>query len=160
RERVNQQPRDVAPDDQIGADAQRQRLGHRLRWHERADLGRAVPDPAVVHVHPRQSTTPDACARHIGQTRGVERVTGIGGFFFKADDPDALSRWYAEHLGVGLPPSSLEDDVAADEEWYQEAGPTVFAPFGPQHWESPHLGKHQWGVNFRVHDLDALVAQL
>jgi predicted enzyme related to lactoylglutathione lyase len=90
----------------------------------------------------------------------MERVTGIGGFFFKAADPVALSRWYAEHLGVGLPPSSLEDDEAADEEWYQEAGPTVFAPFGPQHWESPHLGKHQWGVNFRVRDLDAMVAQL
>ena len=56
----------------------------------------------------------------------MERVTGIGGFFFRADDPDALARWYAEHLGVGFPPEAYEDDV-----WYQEAGPTVFAPFGP-----------------------------
>ena len=94
------------------------------------------------------------------QTRAVERVTGIGGFFFRADDADALSRWYAEHLGVGLPPESLEDDEATEEEWYQEAGPTVFAPFGPRHWESPHLGEHRWGVNFRVRDLDAIVAQL
>ena len=50
------------------------------------------------------------------QTHEMERVTGIGGFFFKADDPVALSRWYAEHLGVGLPPASLEDDEAPDEE--------------------------------------------
>ncbi len=85
----------------------------------------------------------------------MERVTGIGGFFFRADDPDALARWYAEHLGVGFPPEAYEDDV-----WYQEAGPTVFAPFGPQHWESPQLGVHRWGVNFRVRDLDAFVAQL
>ena len=85
----------------------------------------------------------------------MERVTGIGGFFFRADDADALARWYAEHLGVGFPPEAYEDDV-----WYQEAGPTVFAPFGPQHWESPHLGEHRWGVNFRVRDLDAIVAQL
>ena len=36
----------------------------------------------------------------------------------------------------------------------------MFAPLGRQHWESPHLGAHHWGVNFRVHDLDAIVAQL
>ena len=29
------------------------------------------------------------------------RVHGIGGVFFKADDPDALAKWYAEHLDVG-----------------------------------------------------------
>ena len=90
----------------------------------------------------------------------VERVTGIGGFFFRADDADALARWYAEHLGVGLAPASFEDDQASEFEWYQEAGPTVFAPFGPQHWRSPHLGRQRWGVNFRVRDLDAIVAQL
>jgi glyoxylase I family protein len=85
----------------------------------------------------------------------MERVTGIGGFFFRADDPDGLARWYAEHLGVGFPPEAEED-----EPWFQEAGPTVFAPFGPQQWESPYLGEHRWGVNFRVRDLDAIVAQL
>jgi hypothetical protein len=30
----------------------------------------------------------------------MERVTGIGGMFFRARDPDALARWYAEHLGI------------------------------------------------------------
>ena len=29
------------------------------------------------------------------------RVHGIGGVFFKAEDPDALAKWYAEHLDVG-----------------------------------------------------------
>ncbi len=85
----------------------------------------------------------------------MERVEGIGGVFFKAADPDALNAWYAEHLGVGAPPSSYDDA-----EWHQEAGPTVFAPFGPEHWDSPHLGPAGWGVNFRVRDLDAMVAQL
>lgn len=33
-------------------------------------------------------------------------VDGIGGFFFRMQDPDALSAWYEEHLGVlGLPTS-------------------------------------------------------
>jgi glyoxylase I family protein len=32
----------------------------------------------------------------------VERVTGIGGVFFRAKDPEALSRWYADNLGVKI----------------------------------------------------------
>jgi len=31
-------------------------------------------------------------------------VTGIGGFFFRAQNPEALRAWYAEHLGVGSEP--------------------------------------------------------
>ncbi|HEX2048845.1 MAG TPA: VOC family protein [Acidimicrobiales bacterium] len=79
----------------------------------------------------------------------MERVTGIGGLFFRAGDAERLSRWYADHLGVD-----------GDEVWHQQAGPTVFAPFGEEHWASPHLGPTGWGVNFRVRDLDAMVDQL
>ena len=86
---------------------------------------------------------------------GMERVEGIGGVFFKAEDADALSRWYAERLGVGAPPPDYDQEV-----WSQAAGSTVFAPFGREHWESPHLGPSGWGINFRVRDLDAMVAQL
>lgn len=85
----------------------------------------------------------------------MERVTGIGGLFFKARDAEGLGRWYAEHLGVGGPPETYEEEV-----WQQEAGPTVFAPFGEEHWDSPHLGPTGWGVNFRVRELDAMVDQL
>ncbi len=85
----------------------------------------------------------------------MERVLGIGGVFFKARDADALSRWYAEHLGVGPPPATY-DEVG----WEQQAGATVFAPFGPEHADSPHLGPAGWGINFRVGDLDTMVAQL
>lgn len=72
--------------------------------------------------------------------------------FLKAADAGSLSRWYAEHLGVGTPPESYDEP-----EWQQQAGPTVFAPFGTEHWDSPHLGPSGWGVNFRVADLDAMV---
>ena len=54
----------------------------------------------------------------------MEKVTGIGGLFFRAHDPKALGRWYQQHLGISLTPSSYEDSV-----WQQEAGPTVCAPF-------------------------------
>lgn len=38
-------------------------------------------------------------------------VTGIGGFFFRAHDPEALAAWYAEHLGVGGREMGLSDQV-------------------------------------------------
>jgi glyoxylase I family protein len=85
----------------------------------------------------------------------VERVLGIGGFFFKSAEPSVLAEWYAEHLGVLPPPASAEGSV-----WEQQAGPTAFAPFGSEDAESPYLGTGGWGINFRVADLDAMVAQL
>jgi predicted enzyme related to lactoylglutathione lyase len=85
----------------------------------------------------------------------MERVLGIGGFFFVSDQPERLARWYAEHLGIEGPGESYDDPI-----WRQEAGVTVFAPFGSEQRESPHLGPAGWGINFRVADLDAMVAQL
>jgi glyoxylase I family protein len=84
----------------------------------------------------------------------VERVTGIGGVFWRASDPGALKRWYAEHLGVTMTPESYEDRP-----WSQEAGPTVYEPFSA---DTDYFGRpeQQWMVNFRVRDLDAMVAQL
>lgn len=84
----------------------------------------------------------------------MEKVTGIGGLFFRARDPAALAAWYHEHLGVALTPPSYEG-----EPWRQEAGPTVFSPF-PE--ASDYFGnaKQAWMVNFRVRDLDAMAAQL
>jgi len=84
----------------------------------------------------------------------MEKVTGIGGLFFRAHDPKALGSWYQQHLGVSLTPSSEGEHV-----WEQEAGPTVFAPF-PE--TTGYFGDiHKvWMVNFRVRDLDKMAAQL
>lgn len=84
----------------------------------------------------------------------MERVTGIGGLFFRADDPDALTDWYRTHLGVREPPATYEIPS-----WQQEAGSTVFAalPLDSDHFRRP---RQQWAINFRVRDLDAMVAQL
>ena len=84
----------------------------------------------------------------------MEKVTGIGGLFFRARDPAALGQWYQEHLGVTLTPSSYEELP-----WQQEAGPTVFAPF-PEGTEYFGDARRSWMVNFRVRDLDAMAAQL
>lgn len=84
----------------------------------------------------------------------MQRVTGIGGIFFRAADPAALARWYQQHLGVDSPPGDYQTPP-----WQQAAGPTVFAPFEQ---DSEYFGdaQRQWMINFRVDDLDAMVAQL
>ncbi|MCF3641433.1 VOC family protein [Rhizobium sp. TRM95111] len=84
----------------------------------------------------------------------METVTGIGGLFFRSRDPDALARWYETHLGIKCVPSSYDEQP-----WQQEAGSTVFAPFMQA---TDYFGRPEqaWMVNFRVRDLDAMVAQL
>ena len=84
----------------------------------------------------------------------MERVTGIGGFFFRARDPQALKSWYRQHLGVFQGEEGNED-----EPWRQEAGPTAFEPFAA---DTEYFGRPEqmWMLNLRVRDLDAMVAQL
>jgi predicted enzyme related to lactoylglutathione lyase len=84
----------------------------------------------------------------------MERVSGIGGMFFRARDPEALARWYSEHLGIDPVPST--DD---ERPWWQERGPTAFAPFPA---DTDYFGRPEqaWKLNFRVRDLDAMIAQL
>ena len=84
----------------------------------------------------------------------MEKVTGIGGFFFRARDPAALSLWYQEHLGVSLTPTSYDELP-----WRQEAGPTAFSPF-PEGSEYFGDRRRLWMINFRVRDLDGMAAQL
>ena len=67
----------------------------------------------------------------------MEKVTGIGGVFFRAKDPSVLQSWYAKHLGVE-PPQTYEGTV-----WHQEAGPTA-AKVGA---ENSRIGTHQMYPN-------------
>jgi glyoxylase I family protein len=84
----------------------------------------------------------------------LEKVLGIGGIFFRSQNPQKLGQWYRDHLGISLTPSSYEESS-----WHQEAGPTVFAPF-PESTEYFGDEKKQWMVNFRVGNLDAIMRQL
>ena len=80
----------------------------------------------------------------------MERVLGIGGYFMRAADPVALGEWYRSCLGLDADENGL---------WRPEAGPTVFATFEP---ETDYFGSRgqQTMLNFRVGDLDAMLAQL
>jgi predicted enzyme related to lactoylglutathione lyase len=80
----------------------------------------------------------------------MERVSGIGGYFMRAADPAALGAWYRDCLGLDADENGL---------WRQEPGPTVFAAFesGTDYFGSR---AQQAMLNFRVRDLDAMIAQL
>jgi glyoxylase I family protein len=78
----------------------------------------------------------------------MAKVTGIGGIFFRADDPVTLGDWYRTHLGIDMSQGA----------WPQAAGPTVFAPFKRDTDYFP--ADHQWMLNLRVDDLPTLIAQL
>jgi predicted enzyme related to lactoylglutathione lyase len=80
----------------------------------------------------------------------MERVLGIGGHFLRAADPAALGTWYRDCLGIDADEHGL---------WQQQAGPTVFATFDA---DSDYFGSREQQVmlNFRVSDLDAMLAQL
>ncbi|MGA2011047.1 MAG: VOC family protein [Solirubrobacteraceae bacterium] len=80
----------------------------------------------------------------------MERVLGIGGYFLRAADPVALGAWYRDCLG-------LETDENGG--WRQESGLTVFATFES---ETDYFGSRaqQTMLNFRIRDLDAMLAQL
>ena len=80
----------------------------------------------------------------------MEGVLGIGGYFIRAADPEALAAWYRDCLGLDTDENGL---------WRQEAGPTVFATFAS---ETDYFGSRaqQVMMNFRVRDLDAMLAQL
>ena len=80
----------------------------------------------------------------------MERVLGIGGYFLRATDPVALSAWYRERLGLDVDEHGL---------WQPAAGPTVFATFES---DTDYFGSRtqQTMLNFRVSDLDAMLAQL
>jgi predicted enzyme related to lactoylglutathione lyase len=83
----------------------------------------------------------------------MQKVTGIGGIFFKSKDPQGLNAWYEEHLGVSAPPTAYDDP-----DWQQQSGPTVF---GPMPYDGEHFQKPaQLYINFRVEDLNAMCKQL
>ena len=83
----------------------------------------------------------------------MQKITGIGGFFFRARDPEAMAQWYLDHLGIVLVPSNYDDSP-----WRQEEGPTAFAPFPESTDYFPE--SKAWMINFRVRSLDAMAAQL
>jgi len=89
----------------------------------------------------------------------MQRVTGIGGVFFKSKDPKALGEWYRAHLGL-----DVEEWGGAAFRWVTPENPsgtgtTIWNPFKEA---TGYFAPSQasFMINYRVEDLHALLAQL
>ena len=86
----------------------------------------------------------------------MKRVTGLGGIFFKSQDPKALAEWYRVHLGL-----QVEDWGGVAFRWADDSptGTTIWSPFkADSNYFAPSTAPFM--INFRVADLKALMAAL
>ena len=88
----------------------------------------------------------------------MKKVTGLGGIFFKCKDPKQMNEWYAKNLGLQT------TDWGATFEWLdadepEKKGVTTWATF-PQHTKHFEPSTKDFMINYRVENLEALVAEL
>ena len=87
----------------------------------------------------------------------MKRVTGIGGIFFRAEDPAALRAWYKKHLGIDVQEWGGTAFRWTDDSGAPVAGTTVWS-LGDGSYFAP--GKASFMINYRVADLHALLKVL
>jgi predicted enzyme related to lactoylglutathione lyase len=88
----------------------------------------------------------------------MKKVTGIGGIFFKCNDPNKMREWYKTHLGFDT------NDYGATFEWKDKSDPslngsTQWSPF-PETTKYFEPSNKDFMINYRVADLEALVVEL
>jgi predicted enzyme related to lactoylglutathione lyase len=89
----------------------------------------------------------------------MKRVTGIGGIFFKAQDPVALRAWYQKHLGIDVQDWGGAAFLWQDDEGKPTGGTTVWNIGSAEgNYYAPSTAPFM--INYRVADLHALLAAL
>ena len=89
----------------------------------------------------------------------IKRVTGIGGIFFKAKNPDSLRAWYRQHLGIEVEAwGGFAFKWRADEK-SDGNGTTVWSIFkaDTKYFEPSNS---TFMINYRVDNLDELLRVL
>jgi catechol 2,3-dioxygenase-like lactoylglutathione lyase family enzyme len=93
-----------------------------------------------------------------GASAEEQYVTGIGGVFFRADDPEKSRAWYRDHLGIeGEPPGinffwRERDDPGSLGFTVWSVFPRDTSYFGP--------GGQDFMIDYRVRNLDSLLTRL
>jgi predicted enzyme related to lactoylglutathione lyase len=86
----------------------------------------------------------------------LKRVTGLGGFFFKCENPHEIKEWYKNHLGLPT------DQYGWTFWWKDKDGNDCSTQWSPFDNKTPYFSPSEkpFMMNFRVHDLEALLAVL
>ena len=92
----------------------------------------------------------------------MKHVLGIGGIFFKANDPEKLGAWYQEHLGLDVEEYggvTFREEASSGESHPKRQAYTVWSPFAA---DTDYFAPSEkaFMINFRVADLDALLSKL
>ena len=98
-------------------------------------------------------------ALYFGETHNENkdlRVTGIGGVFFKSENPDVLKDWYNKHLGLNT------DNYGCTFWWKDKDGNDATTQWSPFKTDTTYFepSQKQFMQNFRVYDLDGLLVKL
>lgn len=89
----------------------------------------------------------------------MARVTGIGGVFFKAKDPEALAAWYRDHLGMPMHPQYGCAIIQWEQDSRPDGGQTVWSlAKSDTDWFKP--SESSFMINYRVDDMAGLVEKL
>jgi predicted enzyme related to lactoylglutathione lyase len=88
----------------------------------------------------------------------MKKVTGIGGIFFKCDDPKKMNAWYAKNLGLPVAEYGTTFTWRTLDDPNKE-GSTVWSPFAKdtKYFEP---SKKDFMINYRVENIEELVEQL
>lgn len=84
------------------------------------------------------------------------RVTGLGGFFFKTENPEKTKEWYKKHLGLPV------DNYGWSFLWKDDKGNPGRTQWSPMNQDTPYFNpsKREFMINFRVEDLEGLLRAL
>ncbi len=106
-----------------------------------------------------RAAKPAKSARPRASVTPLVRVTGIGGMFFKSDDPKTIMEWYRKHLGIEPDAYGGWSFQWREKRRPQRIGCTVWNPFerATKYFDP---SEHPYMFNFRVADLKTLLAQL
>ena len=105
-------------------------------------------------------------ARGSSEAKNATRVTGVGGFFFKAQNPAKLADWYRAHLGIALEAAGKGEHAPQYHSFHwrekdhpETIGATALSifPANTKHFEPSSAS---FMMNFRVANLERLLAQL
>jgi predicted enzyme related to lactoylglutathione lyase len=115
-------------------------------------IGLSVTEVFASHQQSKKTNMSDQ------QESKSKKVTGIGGIFFKSENPKEMREWYAKNLGV---PAT---DYGATFDWLEKDDPkkegsTTWSPFkeDTKYFEP---SKKDFMINYRVEDIEGLVADL
>jgi predicted enzyme related to lactoylglutathione lyase len=89
----------------------------------------------------------------------MENVTGIGGIFIKAKNPNALAKWYKENLGIDFTKGNYISFKWVNEHHTEEPGNTVLS-FFKEDSEYFNPSERRFMISFRVKNLHLLLFTL